>query len=147
MSLADRRDLLVLVLDVVIPAEDGFPGAGAIALDHVLAAAAASGELERLLSAGLDAVDKAARADGASGLAMLAPDDREALLRRVEPSHAAFIEALVRHAYDAYYSHPTVIARLGLDPRPIHPRGHALEPAELPDLSRVTARGPIYRRA
>ena len=79
-------------------------------------------------------------------LASLSPDDRESVLRRVEQSHAELFEALVRHTYDGYYSHPTVIARLGLDAGPLHPRGHRVEAVDLPDLARVTARGPIYRR-
>ena len=145
-TLAARRDLLVLVLDALIPASGGFPGAGSVALDHVLAAAAASPDLESLLSRGLQAVQEAARA-AAAGLAPLSADDRENVLRRVEQSHAELFEALVRHTYEGYYGHPTVIAQLGLDPRPLHPRGHRVEPVDLPDLARVTARGPIYRPA
>ena len=67
------------------------------------------------------------------------------MLRRVEQSHAESFEALVRHTYDGYYSHPAVVARLGLDAGPLHPRGHRVEAVDLPDLARVTARGPIYR--
>jgi hypothetical protein len=146
-ALATRRDLLVLVLDALVPASGGFPGAGAVALDHVLAVAAASADLESLLSRGLQAVEEAARAGGAESLAALDPDERENVLRRVERSHAEFFETLVRHTYDGYYGHPTVVARLGLDPQPPHPHGHRVEPVDLPDLARVTARGPIYRPA
>jgi len=53
----------------------------------------------------------------------------------------------VRHAYDGYYSHPEVLGRLGLEPGPVQPRGHRIETADLPDLGRVIARGPIYRPA
>jgi hypothetical protein len=130
-----------------VPASGGFPGAGAVALDHVLAMAAASADLERLLSHGLRAVEEASGANDAASLASLSGDDRETVLRRVEQSHPEFFEALVRHTYDGYYSHPTVIARLGLDVSPLHPRGHRVEAVDLPDLARVTARGPIYRRA
>ena len=147
MTLAAQRDLLALVLDALIPASGGFPGAGAVALDHVLAVAAASADLESLLSRGLQAIEETARADGAAGLAALGADAREHVLRRVEASQAEFLEALVRHTYDGYYAHPTVIAQLGLDPRPPHPRGHRVEAVDLPDLARVTARGPIYRPA
>ena len=112
--LAARRDLLALVLDVLVPASDGFPGAATVAIDHVLAVAAASADVDTLLSDGLQAVDEATRALGAAGLASLGADDREHALRRVEQSRAGFFEALVRHTYDGYYSHPTVIARLGL---------------------------------
>ncbi len=145
--LSARRDLLALVLDALVPAGAGFPAAGAVALDHVLAAGAASADLASLLSRGLHAVEEVARARGAPGLAAMDADDREAVLRSVEHSHGEFFEALVRHAYDGYYGHPTVIARLGLDPGPLHPRGYRVEPVDLPELARVTARGPIYRPA
>lgn len=145
--LAARRDLLALVLDTLVPASGEFPGAGSVALDHVLVVAAASAELESLFSRGLQAVEEAARAHGAGDFARLGADDRENVLRRVERSDAEFFEALVRHTYDGYYGHATIVARLGLDPGPLHPRGHRVEPVDLPDLGRVTARGPIYRRA
>lgn len=147
MTLAARRELLVLVLDALIPASGGFPGAGAVALDHVLAASAASAELASLLFHGLDVLEDTARADGDAGLGALNPDERENVLRRVEASQAEFFEALLRHTYDGYYGHSTVIARLGLDPRPVHPRGHQVESVDMPDLARVAARGPIYRPA
>ena len=146
-TLGARRDVLALVLDALVPASGGFPGAGAVALDHVLAMAAASADLERRLSHGLRAVEEASRAIGAAGLASLSFDDRENVLRRVEQSHVEFFETLVRHTYDGYYSHPTVIARLGLDASPPHPRGHQVETVDLADLARVSARGPIYRPA
>jgi len=56
-------------------------------------------------------------------------------------------DALVRHAYDGYYSHRRLLGRLGLEPGPVQPRGHRIETADLPDLGRVIARGPIYRPA
>jgi len=146
-QLAGRRDLLAVVLDALVPEDAGFPGAGAVAVDHLLAVAAASTELDSLLSEGLRVVERASRAAGATDLGSLSADDREAVLRRVEQSHAAFFEALVGHAYDGYYSHPTVVARLGLDPSPLHPRGHRVEAADAPDLARVSARGPMYRSA
>ena len=146
-TLAARRDLLALVLDTLVPAGGGFPGAGEVALDHVLAMAASSADVERLLSRGLQAVEEATRAAGAADLAALSLDDRERVLRRIEQSDAESFEALVRHTYDGYYSHSTVVARLGLDAGPLHPRGHRVEAVDLPDLTRVTARGSLYRRA
>jgi hypothetical protein len=146
-ALVTRRALLTLVLDTLVPASGGFPGAGEVALDHVLARAASSPAVERLLARGLQAIDEATRAAGAADLASLSPDNRESVLRRVEQSHAEPFQALLRHTYDGYYSHPTVVARLGLDAGPLHPRGHRIEVVDLPDLARVIARGPIYRPA
>ena len=88
-ALTAQRDLLLVVLDTLVPADAGFPGAGAVAVDHVLAAAAASRDMDRLLDDGLRAVVQATRAAGAASLASLSVDDREAVLRRVEQSHAA----------------------------------------------------------
>jgi gluconate 2-dehydrogenase subunit 3-like protein len=143
-SLAARRGVLAAVLDDLVPAGDGFPGAGAVALDHVLGVAAASPDVDRLLSAGLGAVETAA---GGADLATLDAGAREALLRSVEAAHPVFFDTLVRHVYDGYYSHPDVVTRLGLDPRPPQPHGHRIEWREDMDLSRVVARGRRYRPA
>lgn len=147
MTLAARRNLLAVVLDTLVPASGGFPGAGAVALDHVLAIAAGAPETDALLSSGLAAIEDAARAAGDAGLAPLDQDERERVLRGVEQSHPIFFDALVRHTYDGYYSHPTVVARLGLEPGPLHPRGHRLAAEGPLDLTRVRARGPLFRRA
>jgi hypothetical protein len=144
-SIAARRDLLARVLDTLVPPGEGFPGAGAAALDHVLARAAASADVARLLANGLGAVEEESRALEAGGFAALGVDARESVLRRVERSHPEFFAALVRQTYDGYYSHPTVVTRLGLDPSPPHPRGHRVEAVDPPDLARVRARGPLYR--
>jgi hypothetical protein len=146
-ALAARRELLALVLDTLVPAGDGFPGAAAVALDHVLAMAAASAEVDRLLSGGLQTIEEASHIHHAASFASLGVESRESALRRVEQSHAEFFEALVRHTYDGYYTHPTVLARLGFEAGPLHPRGHRLDAVDLPDLTRVSARGPIYRQA
>jgi len=139
--LAVRRDLLALVLDTLVPAGDGFP-AGSIALDHVLAMAAASTDVASILERVLHTIDETAGA-----FARLGADDRERALAGVEQTNAAIFDTLVRHTYDGYYSHPAVLSRLGLEPGPVQPRGHRIDAAELPDLGRVVARGPIYRPA
>ena len=142
MSLADRRELLAAVLDVLIPADAGFPPAGAIVLEHVLSAAVASGESEALLGRALRAI-----AEAAADFSALGADEREGLLREIERVHPDAFDALVRHTYAGYYSHPEIVTRLGLTPGPVHPRGHRIKDAELPDLTRVTSRGPLYRQA
>ena len=144
--LGAKRDLLALVLETLVPAGEGFPESGALALDHVLAMADASGELESWLLRALEAIDEGARAIAARGFPGLSAAQREDVLRLVERSQPEAFEALVRHAYDGFYSHPATIARLGLPPGPVQPHGYRIEARALPDLSRVVARGPIYRR-
>jgi len=142
VSLAHRRELLAAALDVLIPADAGFPPAGAIALEHVLSAAVASGETEALLGRVLCAI-----AEAAADFSALGADEREVLMREIERTDPDAFDALVRHTYAGYYSHPEIVTRLGLTPGPVHPRGHQIENAELPDLTSVRSRGPLYRQA
>jgi hypothetical protein len=145
--LGAKRDLMTLVLDTLVPVGEEFPESGALALDHVLAMAGASAELESLLWRALEAIEEGTQAGAARGFAGLSATEREEVLRRVERSHPESFEALVRHAYDGFYSHPATITRLGLEPGPVQPHGYRIEPAAPPDLARVAARGPIYRGA
>ena len=142
-----KREVLAAVLDTLIPAAEGFPESGALALDHVLAIAAASADTGALLAQALDAIDEGARVGGARGFTAQSVAKREDLLRAVERFHFDAFEALVRHTYDGFYSHPATITRLGLEPGPVQPRGHRIESTQLPDLARVAARGPSYRWA
>ena len=145
MTTAARRDLLTHVLDTLVPASDEFPVAGSVALDHVLAMARASTEVDAVLSRALGLVEDAARSTAAD-FAALDVDGRERVLRLAEATDRLTFDALVRHAYDGYYSHPAVLTRLGLEPGPLHPRGHRVEVVELPDeLARVAAGRAIYR--
>jgi hypothetical protein len=147
MTLAARRDLLAQVLDTLVPPSPEFPVAGSVALDHVLAVADASTEVDALLSRALDLVEDAARSTAAD-FAALDVDGRERVLRLAEAADRLTFDVLVRHAYDGFYSHPTVVTRLGLEPGPLHPHGHRVEAVELPDeLARVAGRRPIYRPA
>jgi hypothetical protein len=143
-ELSAKRDLLSVVLDTLVPPSAEFPESGALALEHVLAIADASGEAAALLSEALRAVEGAGEA---RGFASRDVAGREDLLRGVERSHPEAFDALVRHTYDGFYSHPATIRRLGLEPGPVQPRGHRIESASLPDLGRVSGRGPMYRPA
>src|SRR5262249_58177438 len=103
VSASERRELLAAVLGALIPAEGGFPAAGAIVLDHVLSMAAASSELDALLAGVLRAV---AEAVGGGDFSTLAVDEREAVLREVERAHPDAFHALLGHTHAAYYTPP-----------------------------------------
>ena len=141
--LAEKRDLLSAVLETLVPPSADFPESGALALAHVLVIADASAEAGAMLTRAIEA----AQAGQAGRFAALSVTEREELLRRVERSSPEAFDALVRHTYDGFYSHPATITRLGLEPGPVQPRGHRIESGALPDLGRVAARGPIFRRA
>jgi hypothetical protein len=145
-GLAAKRDLLAAVLETLVPPSEDFPESGALALAHVLAVADVSAEAGAMLTRAIEAIE-VALAGQAGGFVALSVAQREDLLRRVERSSPEAFDALVRHTYDGFYSHPATIVRLGLEPGPVQPRGHRIESGALPDLGRVAARGPIFRRA
>src|SRR5437660_1750861 len=93
--LAAQRDLLALVLDTLVPAGEAFPESGALALDHVLAMAAASSEIESLLSRALEAIESSVRAGNIRAFSELGAAQREDLLRRVERSVPEPFEGLL----------------------------------------------------
>src|SRR3989442_2793668 len=94
--LAAQRDLLALVLDTLVPAGEAFPESGALALDHVLARAAPSSQIESLLSRALEAIESGVRAGNIRSVSRPGAAQREELLRRVERSFPEPFHGLVR---------------------------------------------------
>ena len=134
------HELLDAILDTLIPpSEDGrMPGAGSLGLAAAVAEETkAAGEV---VAAGLAAAE-------AAGFAERDLEGRVALLRDLESSQPAFVPTLFFTTCAAYYQHPKVLVGLGLEPRPPHPKGYALEPGNLDALERVRARGKLYRDA
>ncbi len=132
------NELLDAILDTLIPpSEDGrMPGAGSLGL------ASAVGEETKgageVVAAGLAAAE-------AAGFAERDLEGRVEVLRELESSQPAFVPTLFFPTCAAYYQHPQVLVGLGLEPRPPHPKGYALEPGNLDALERVRARGKLYR--
>ena len=143
-----QRELLISVLNCVIPAAGAFPGAGDLGvasyIDRVVGQSAA---LKRLFAQGLVQITLASQAQYAQPFTALPEGQRAALLRHVEATAPQFFEALVTHTYSGYYSHPTVVRLLGMEGRPPQPRGYHLEPLDLSLLDNVKQRQPIYRQA
>lgn len=136
------RPLLTAVLDRLIPAGAGFPGAGAVAVDHVLRVLDRDGAMLAAFAEGLAVI---AGEGGDTAFGALPEAEQDAALRRVEAAHPAFFDLLVTHTYGGYYSNPVVLAALGLDAGPPHPRGHILEPTDWSILDRVRAMPKLWR--
>jgi hypothetical protein len=131
----EQARILACVLDAIVPpsADGRMPGAGALGLaDPVSEFVARTPGALAALAAALDALE-------AQGFASLAVESRPAAL---DP---AFVAGLVFPTYTTYYREPRVYAALGLEPRPPHPKGHALEPGGFAGLEAVRRRGKIYR--
>jgi hypothetical protein len=145
---AAQRNALASVLDAIIPpsADGRMPGAGEIGLAP--AVEERLGAMVAFTARGLDALDAIARERGATAFAALAATERAEVLKAHAAADAGFLPGLVFQAYSAYYQHPRVLEGLGLEPRPPHPKGYALEQPDLDALlAPVRARAKLYREA
>ncbi len=140
---ADERATLTLVLDAIVPGtpDSRLPGAGTLGVTaHVEGVLRTLPDLHAMVVEGLRDLEATARRRFARPLAALAATDRDALL-----GEQGFVFALTPHAYVGYYQHERVLEALGLEPRPPHPRGHAIAPSDPDLLDPVRRRGPCYR--
>ncbi len=144
---AQQRSLLDAILDRLIPAEGAMPGAGqAGTAEYIDGVAGGSPRMARLFAEGLRSIESSAVKRG-SNFVEMPGDKQDELLRNVESDKPAFFETLLMHTYNGYYSNPTVVEALGLEPRPPQPRGHEVEFGDFSSLETVAARGQAYRDA
>jgi hypothetical protein len=140
---AEERRLLARVLDEIVPSRpDGkLPGAGQLGVaEHVERAVRNQAEVRSMIVQGLRALDTLARQRKGQEFAALSRADKVALL-----NEQTFVFPLMLNAYVGYYQHPRVVAALGLDPRPPHPEGYAMEPNDLTLLDPVRRRSTMCR--
>lgn len=146
-----QHALLAAILNRIIPARDGLPGAGdfdiASVIDRTLAASAS---LRRLFLDGLTAIDLEAvqtlNPQATASFVDLAAERQDAVLRAVERALPAFFAALVDHTYRGYYVLPPVHRAIGYDSRPPQPLGHSLPPFDPAVLDVQRRRAPFWRR-
>ena len=142
-----QHSLATAILDRIIPSQGDMPGAGESGTaDYLDGIAAGSAPLARLFSTGLQDIEITAARSGPS-FGELNGDQQDDVLRSVEADSPEFFDLLVRHTYNGYYSNPTVVELLGLDPRPPQPRGNRVERGDLSSLEVVVERGQSYRDA
>ena len=144
---ASQHPMIRAVLNRLVPAGSGFPGAGDLdLLDHLDRAANASARARRLFVEGFRRIAlESERRHGVAFEAMSAPD-QDAVLRHLESEHGMFFDALVTHVYLGYYSHPDVITLLGLEARPPQPLGYSLPPFDPTVIRSMRGRGTLYRQ-
>ena len=155
-----QRELLTQVLDRIVPAGDGLPGAGECGVADFVESASGSKQGQdrrprgggnpsatRLLVDGLKLIEMNAEHRASGAFAVLDGDAQDEVLRAVESESPEFFDELVRLTYVGYYSQPRIVAALGLEARPPQPLGFELEQADLSPLDNVRKRGPVYREA
>lgn len=150
-------ELLTSVQDRLIPREGVMPGAGEIGGAKVVDGyLAARPELRRGLLGSLQALEINARqlrlsagagAGDAGDFMVLAPDQRDEALRRLEASQPELFATLLRQTYNSYYTNPAVQKLIGEGAGPPQPKGYALPPFEEKLLESVRQRGKLWRDA
>ena len=141
-----QRGLLTDVLDRLIPSTERLPAAGALGVaDYVDRVLAGSTDLRRAILEALLQIDATAGREHSRAFFALEGGRKDSVLRRVEASEPEGFQALLRQAYNGYYSDPTVITGLGLEARPPQPVGYELEAGDLSPLEKVKRRGRMYR--
>ena len=144
----EQEDILRALLDEVIPpSSDGrLPGAGGLGLiGHVARTVRQTPMLVPVVEYGLSAIAELAGTRNPDGWAGLSRAERSALLAEFAAGDQLFMPALLFLAYSGYYQHPRVVETLGLEARPPHPMGYAMEAFDPSLLDAVRRRGKIYR--
>lgn len=139
---AEQRELLVAVLNRIIPSEAALPGAGGLGLAATVEQAFRGSAVRRLL---LDILADITVASPHIPFPLLTEDEQDAALRAVEQARPRAFAALVEQTYCAYYTRPEVHAAIGWDSRPPQPLGHTLPPFDPATLAKQRARPPFWR--
>ena len=139
--------LLAEVINRIIPAEDGFPGAGDLGLtSNIDVAVANSPLLKKLFVEGLAQIEiEAHKADGKE-FKDLSSQDKDQLLRGIERERPEFFQILVQQTYNAYYTNPTVYPLIGYEGYPPQPNGYPMKPFDESLLDNVRKRAPFYKQ-
>ena len=141
-----QLDLAREVLDRIIPSDRRFPGAGELGVaGYIDKVAGGSSDLGRLFLEGLSRIATAAGDRDQGVFADLTDEHKDGVLRAIETEHPRFFQALVKQAYNGYYTNPKILALLGLEARPPQPSGYDVSEGDLSPLERVKRRGQAFR--
>ena len=138
-----QLDILRLLVDMMIPAEDTLPSAadGAIfpAIVVLLAGHA------RVLGAGLEAIEVASQQQFGKAFAVLGDAGKTSVINVMRNSQPELVNVLQACVASSYYQDPRVLASLGLAARPPHPGGYAVAATDWSLLEPVRRKSKIYR--
>jgi gluconate 2-dehydrogenase subunit 3-like protein len=145
----DEERILTTLLYAVIPeSRDGrLPGAGALELTaHIVRSVERTPMLRPVIDYGLSTLADLARKRNPAGWAALSRDERTAVFEEFTATDQFFLPAFLFLVYSGYYTTARVVEALGLEMRPPHPEGYAIEPDDLSSLlDPVRRRGKMYR--
>ena len=143
---ASQTFLMANIMDVIVPAGMGFPGAGELnVMRHVNSVVAGSANLRRLFVDGLNMIEIVSVSRFQQTFASLSGENQLKVLNEIESKQPSFFNELVRHTYAGYYSTPEILSLLGLEKRPPQPFGYEMEDFDVDLVQEVQKRGRIYR--
>ena len=141
-----QTNLLAEVMNRIIPAEDGLPGAGDLDLiPKIDATVGNSPILKKLFLEGLAQIEITSRKSEDKEFKDLSQNEKDKLLRDVEQERPDFFQALVQQTYRHYYTNPTIFPLIGYEGYPPQPKGHPMKPFDESLLDNVKKRGPLYK--
>ena len=131
---AGQRGLLTTVLNRLVPAEGSLPGAGELGMaEFIDRALGVAPHLRRHI------VGVLAGLPNAAAFLDLSTTEAETLLRRVEQAQPEAFDILVQATYTGYYSHPRVMAALGVDAAALEHQFDRFDDTLLDELDRRVA--------
>ncbi|MEE9606156.1 MAG: gluconate 2-dehydrogenase subunit 3 family protein [Myxococcota bacterium] len=147
-SPAEERALSSVLDEIIPPRPDGrLPGAGELGLvGYIASAVEKAPDLRPALVQGLAALGDLAGRRGSEGFATLSKADKLEVLNEVATAEPAFLPGLIFRVYAGYYQNGRVLEALGMEARPPHPEGYAIEPSDLTLLDPVRQRPKFYRK-
>ena len=138
-------DLMVEVLNRIIPANEERPGAGEIAVNYLDEVIGGSPRLKRIFNHGLSQIEVGAYRIYTQDLPSLSGEQIDVVLRQVEVDEGEFFDLLVRQTYNGYYTDPRIVQLLGIEARPPQPLGHRVDQGNITLIENVKNRGIAYR--
>lgn len=143
---ADQRATLDVLMDLLIPASpDGrMPAARALSL-YDSAVGLRAGD-RALFDRGLADLDRRAHAAHGMAFARLSLSEAKAMVDALRREGSAFMGAFMAQTVGRYVAHPRVMPLLGLEARPLWPKGNEVAEGDWSLLDTVKQREKIYRK-
>ncbi len=139
-----QKDILLILVDLMIPAGDGMPSAAdAVIFPSILNDLATEHATTVTL---LDLVESIANDNSSSGFGQLGDEERLSLITGMQTSEPELLQFFQFHTVNNYYQDDRVMNVLGMEARPPHPGGYTLEPTDWSLLDPVRKRKEIYRK-
>lgn len=141
-----QRAALDVLMDLLIPASpDGrMPAARTLRLYDNFATMRAVDRT--LFEQGLADLDARAMQVHGAAFAHLAPAQAKALVDALRAEGTLFVQSFTAQTVGRYVAHPLVMPLIGLEPRPLWPKGNTVAEGDWSLLDVVKRREKIYRK-